>query len=58
MSKSKLLGAAEVCRLLGIQRMTLKRLREAKRFPKPKAELAAGPVWTLGQIERYQERNR
>lgn len=55
-----LIGAQEVCDLLGISRQRLHELRRLPgRFPIPSAELAAGPVWTRTTIEEYAtKRNR
>jgi predicted DNA-binding transcriptional regulator AlpA len=49
----ELVGVAEVCDRLGIKRMTLKRLRDSGKFPAPVAELRAGPVWRLADIEAW-----
>lgn len=49
-----LLGAAEVTRLLNVSRQRLAELRAAKLdFPRPIAELAAGPVWLQPAIHAW-----
>ena len=56
--KPRLLGVSEICALLNVQRMTLKRLRDAGNFPDPLAELNAGPVWDEGVIKEWQTSHR
>lgn len=50
----RLLGVKEVCALLGVQRMTLKRLRDKGGFPEPLAELATGPIWNEREVQEWQ----
>ena len=56
--KLELLGVAEICALLGVHKMTLKRWRDAGRFPAPLQEMAAGPVWSRKEVERWQTSRR
>jgi predicted DNA-binding transcriptional regulator AlpA len=49
-----LVGAGEVCELLGVSRQRLHQIRHEKAdFPKPIVELAAGPLWTRPAIESW-----
>lgn len=50
----EVVGAAEVSRILSISRQRLAELRSKKvDFPRPLADLAAGPVWLRPAIDRW-----
>lgn len=51
----RLMGNSEAADFLGVTRSRILQLRNARtlRFPKPLAELAAGPVWLAVDIERW-----
>jgi len=54
-----LLGLAEVADLAGVARNVVSNWRTRDpRFPRPAAELASGPVFRAGQIDRYLARRR
>jgi chromosome partitioning protein len=54
-----LLGLAKVADLAGVARNVISNWRTRDtRFPRPAAELASGPVFRAGQIERYIARRR
>lgn len=52
--KPQVLGNAEVCDLLGLERMELKRLRDRGDFPQPLAVLRSGPVWDEREVKQWQ----
>lgn len=59
MEPEGLLGLAEVAELAGVARNVVSNWRTRDpRFPRPAAELAAGPVFRSHQIERYLARRR
>lgn len=47
-------GVSEVARFLGVTSQRVSQLKHQRGFPAPIAELSAGPVWDLGQIERWK----
>jgi hypothetical protein len=47
------LGVSELSRLLGVSRQRASELARSKHFPKPFAELAAGPIWLEPTISRF-----
>jgi hypothetical protein len=49
-----LVGVAEVAGILGVSRQRVCQLSRSDTLPRPIAELAAGPVWTSAQIERFR----
>lgn len=52
-----LAGVAEVATMLGVSKQRVSTLAsEHKDFPRPVAQLAAGPVWPVDWIERFNER--
>lgn len=48
-------GITEVAGILGVTRQRAHQLTRAERFPKPLAELAAGPIWNRHAIDRFAE---
>jgi predicted DNA-binding transcriptional regulator AlpA len=50
-----LLGPSEVCELLEVSPMTLKRYRDAGGFPAPVAELSIGAVWAAEDVRQWHE---
>jgi serine/threonine protein kinase/predicted DNA-binding transcriptional regulator AlpA len=46
-------GVSEVADKLGVSRQRFTELRGRNDFPQPVAELASGPVWDLGDIDRW-----
>lgn len=58
MSELRLGGVHEVAELLGISKPALADRRRGRDFPKPLAELRAGPVWDLDEVEAYQVTSR
>jgi predicted DNA-binding transcriptional regulator AlpA len=53
LAPTDLLGPGEVCRLLGINRMQLKRWRDSAGFPSPWRELEIGPVWVAADVTAW-----
>ena len=51
-----LVGIAEVAGILGVTKQRASELSRSRRFPKPIAQLAAGPVWDRHAIARFVER--
>lgn len=52
-NKPQLIEVADVCAMLGIKRMTLKRLRDKGEFPEPYVELRRGPLWDEAVIKQW-----
>ncbi len=52
-SSEQLLGIAEIASLLGVSRQRVYELRAKPQFPRPVAELAAGPVWARSAVEAF-----
>lgn len=50
-----LVGATEAARLLGVSRQRVGQLVERPDFPAPIARLSAGPVWTRGSIDTFNQ---
>lgn len=46
-------GVAEVARILGVSKQRVYELRAREDFPKPVAELAAGPVWNRAALNHF-----
>lgn len=46
-------GVTEVAEQIGVSRQRFADLRARPDFPEPVAELASGPVWDLGEIDRW-----
>lgn len=46
-------GVTEVAELLGVSKQRVDQLRARDDFPKPVAELAAGPVWREDMLQRF-----
>lgn len=51
----RLLGIAELARLLDTSKQRASQVARTAAFPKPVAELAAGPVWTEPSVRRFVE---
>lgn len=49
----RLVGLAEIGKLLGVSRQRVGQLAQGPAFPEPAARLATGPVWTLPAIDRW-----
>jgi hypothetical protein len=49
----QLVGLAELAKLLGVSKQRVSELRARDDFPKPIADLAAGPVWALPMLQRF-----
>lgn len=49
----RLAGVAELAALLGVSKQRVTQLAKTKRFPEPLADLAAGPVWDLADVEAW-----
>lgn len=49
----ELVGVSEVAELLEISRQRLAVLRQRPEFPRPVAELAAGPIWRRGDLSTF-----
>lgn len=47
------LGVSELAQLLGVSRQRVSELARRSHFPKPFAELAAGPIWLEPTIRRF-----
>ena len=48
-----LVGVSEIARLLGTTRNRAWQVTRKAGFPRPLAELAGGPVWTLATVSRF-----
>lgn len=48
-----LVGVSEIARALGVSKQRVSELRRRQDFPKPVAELAAGPVWTDVSLNHF-----
>jgi predicted DNA-binding transcriptional regulator AlpA len=48
-------GPGEITRNLGVSRATMKRWRDAGKFPEPYQELSIGPVWLAEDVKRWDE---
>src|SRR3989304_458130 len=51
-----LVGIAEVAEILGVTKQRASELSRSRRFPKPIAQITAGPVWDRHAIARFVER--
>lgn len=52
-------GLAEAAQMLGWSKQQVSEYIKRDKFPEPTMRLASGPLWTIDQIEGYQEeRNR
>jgi hypothetical protein len=51
-----LAGISEVAKVLGVSRQRASELPGSERFPKPVANLAAGPVWLRSTILSFNQR--
>lgn len=49
----KVLGVAEIAKMLGVTRQRASVLARSGAFPKPYAELAAGPIWLDIHVKRF-----
>ncbi|HEV8681571.1 MAG TPA: hypothetical protein VGS09_02180 [Actinomycetota bacterium] len=49
----QLVGVAEIAGILGVSKQRVSELWSDPRFPRPVAELAAGPVWRLSMLKRF-----
>jgi hypothetical protein len=47
------LGVTEIAEILGVSRQRVMQLRQRDDFPEPVAELAAGPVWKMFNLQRF-----
>ena len=52
-----LLGNAELGRLLGVSRQRVSQLVTRDDFPKPRAVLTMGSIWTLEDVSAWAERS-
>ncbi|HEV3231792.1 MAG TPA: hypothetical protein VG245_06030 [Candidatus Dormibacteraeota bacterium] len=50
-----LVGVAELATLLGVSRQRVSQLGDSNAFPRPVAQLAAGPVWLRQHVGRFVE---
>jgi predicted DNA-binding transcriptional regulator AlpA len=51
---TELVGVAEIARMLGVSRQRVDQMaRSDPEFPAPVAELTAGRIWRLQDIERW-----
>lgn len=50
-----LAGPAELAARFKVSRYTIRLWRDRQDFPAPLAELAAGPVWDLTQVEKWRK---
>ena len=48
-------GLAEVATMLDESKQLVRYWLERERFPKPDAQLAAGPIWRTSKIRRWAE---
>jgi len=48
-------GVTEIAQMLGVSRQRVMELRQRDDFPEPVAELAAGPVWRVFNLQRFIE---
>ncbi|WP_091115449.1 helix-turn-helix transcriptional regulator [Nocardioides psychrotolerans] len=53
MNPLRLAGVAEVAELLGVSRQQVHRLASREDFPAPVANLVAGRVWLLVEVEQW-----
>jgi hypothetical protein len=51
----ELVGVGEVAELLGVSRQRASGLARSTSFPRPLAELKAGPIWARAAVERFAE---
>ena len=54
--KLELMGLAEVCDFLGLERTQVQRLEARGSFPAPVAVLRATPVWRAADIRAFKRR--
>jgi predicted DNA-binding transcriptional regulator AlpA len=54
--KLELMGLAEVCEYLGLERTQVRRLEARGAFPAPVAVLRATPVWRAADIRAFKRR--
>jgi predicted DNA-binding transcriptional regulator AlpA len=54
--KLELMGLAEVCDFLGLERTQVQRLEARGSFPAPVAVLRATPVWRAADIRQFKAR--
>lgn len=47
------LGSAEMCRLLGVNRQRLSVLAQRSSFPEPTARLSMGAIWRLDDVQAF-----
>jgi len=48
-----LVGLTEIATMLGVSRQRVGQLADTEGFPVPVADLAAGRIWTRGDIEKW-----
>lgn len=51
----EVVGIAEIAALLGASKQRASALARSPRFPRPFAELKAGPIWFLPNVQRFIE---
>lgn len=51
----RLLGSAEMCRVLGISRQRLSQLTARPDFPPPHVILTMGSIWTLADLQQWAD---
>jgi DNA-binding CsgD family transcriptional regulator len=47
-------GVTEVAQMLGVSKQRIRELRDLEGFPAPVEELAAGPVWAVSSLRRFE----
>lgn len=52
----ELVGVAEIAKLLGLTRQRVNQLVRDPEFPQPAAELSAGRIWRLEDVEAWARR--
>jgi tRNA A-37 threonylcarbamoyl transferase component Bud32 len=53
-SAVRLAGVSEISRVLGVSSQRVSQLKKQSGFPAPIADLSAGPIWDLDQVERWK----
>lgn len=58
MSLEALVGVAEISEILGVSRQRVHQIaKEHEDFPSPVADLTAGRIWRLKDVERWLEKH-
>lgn len=53
-----LMGADEICRLLGVSRQRTYRIMKRADFPQPVQKLKQGAVWATDEVEAWAAEHR